>query len=84
MIELRKVAVLENPSDVLTKHLTEERINHYSNLIGYTLIKGRLSPTSGLHSIKSEGFRDVLLTLYCRQTNGPYPVGLLRRQWFSK
>ena len=39
VIELRKVAGLENPSDLLTKHLTDERISHYSDFIGYTFVK---------------------------------------------
>ena len=38
VIELRKVAGLANPCDLLTKHLTEKRINHYSDLIGYTFV----------------------------------------------
>ena len=36
VIELKKVAGLENPSDLLTKHLSRERIDHYSDIIGYS------------------------------------------------
>ena len=49
VIELKNVAGLENPSDLLTKHLTQERIDHYCELTGYSFAGGRPSSTSGLH-----------------------------------
>ena len=86
MIELRKVVALENPSDLLTKHLTDERISHYSDLIGYTFVKGRSSLTSGLHLVSDDGSRyasvDTVLQANQRRAhsgNGFVPQGLPNR-----
>ena len=51
-----KVAGLERPTELLTKHLTQERIELYSDLIGYTRVWGRASLTSGLHFFKNNTF----------------------------
>jgi hypothetical protein len=52
VVELKKVAGLENPSDLLTKHFTQERIDHYCELIGYSFADGRASSTAGLHFLR--------------------------------
>ena len=51
IVELKKVPGLENPGDLLSKNLSQERIDHYSELIGYAYVSGRAELTSGLHSI---------------------------------
>ena len=48
VVELKKVAGLENPRDLLTEHLAQERIDHYCELIGYSFADGRASSTAGL------------------------------------
>ena len=62
VVELHKVAGLVNPIDLLTKHLTQERIDHYCELIAYTFAEGRSSFTSGLHfcrdNVSSLSLRD--------------------------
>ena len=50
VVELKKVAGLGNPSDLLTKHSTQERIDHFCELIGYYFAGGRASSTSALQS----------------------------------
>ena len=40
-----------NPGDLLTKHLTKERIDCYAGLIGYTFASGRSAATAALHSL---------------------------------
>ena len=70
VIELRKVAGLENPSDLLTKHLTQEGIEHYSSLIGYTYVKGRASATAGLHFMNNSA-NEALIDQTPACPNGP-------------
>ena len=48
---MKKVAALLNPGDLLTKHLTQERIDCYAGLLGYTFGGGRSSATAALHSL---------------------------------
>ena len=52
VVNLHKVPGLENPGDLLTKNLSQERVAHYSELIGYSYVGGRAALTSGLHSTK--------------------------------
>ena len=49
IIEMRKVAGLENPADLMTKYLSKERINCYATLIGYRFAEGRAAGPSDLH-----------------------------------
>ena len=51
IIELKKVAGLLNPGDLLTKNLCIERIDTYSDLICYVFYEGRVSATSKLNAI---------------------------------
>ena len=55
ILEMHKVAGLENPADFLTKYLTRERIDAYSDLIGYRFEEGRAQSTAQLHSCRGIG-----------------------------
>ena len=50
VLEMNKVAGLENPADLLTKYLNRERIDACIDLIGYRFETGRAQSTAQLHS----------------------------------
>ena len=51
IIEMLKVPGLENPADLVTKHLNRERINVYVDLIWYRFESGRAITTGDLHML---------------------------------
>ena len=63
VVALRKVAGLGDPSDLLTKHLIQESVDHYCELIGHLFAAGRASSTCGLRfcrgNVSSLSLRDI-------------------------
>ena len=49
IIEMCKVHGLRNPGDLMTKHLTAERIECYCEILGYCFPSGRSTTTADLH-----------------------------------
>ena len=47
IIDMRKVPGLLNPGDLLTKHLSCERIDWYTKMVKYKLFGGRASAAAG-------------------------------------
>ena len=51
ILELKKVEGLKNPADLLTKYLLRERVDAFSELIGYECNDGRAKSTVGLNYV---------------------------------
>ena len=60
IIEMHKVAGLLNPSDLLTKHLSRERVDCYSSMLNYRFADGRAAAAAKLHSIDESRFLRIV------------------------
>ena len=50
VVELTKVLGTSNPADLMTKHLGQESLNQYAEVLQYDFRQGRSATTSRLHS----------------------------------
>ena len=52
VVDLRKVEGLKNPGDLCTKYLSLERIDTYSDMMGYEYASGRADATADLNILR--------------------------------
>ena len=50
VVELTKVLGTSNPADLMTKHLAQESLNQYAEVLRYEFRQGRSATTARLHS----------------------------------
>ena len=55
VVELTKVLGTRNPADLMTKHLAQEALNLYSEMLGYEFRSGRSTTTAQLHRLEHSG-----------------------------
>ena len=63
---MKKVARLLNPGDLVTKHLSRERIDCYSKLLNYRFAEGRAEVAAGLDSrnIRNRSVADGVVAIF--------------------